>query len=580
MKKSNILCASLALLTLLAACDVNNLDTSSTSSNTTSSSTTSSVVQEEQEYVIIARNYVGCTITTDKSKAKAGETVNVTVNLESGYTLKKILLNNDSSKLTKTSNTTYSFIMPNESAVLTAEISIEGDVIIQGSLAFALTLDETGVYSAKGVVVNDTAHLTYVVHNQSLTVKAIDNTKCFADINLNSGNKVGEFSLAGNAKYDFFYDPNNGETPCYIVRTEVLNAPTSVNSFQSLFSGSVRSEPTTYPKNVNKVTYTNSETGDNYVWENYENGSLAKSEIESRKTSYVYKSLAENNGKKVYTVVDDYIEGKGGNDDATRKDDTTAFSGRYDVVADYTEGYKKYQYLENDSDPHLNANFDAHHYSHDINSLDFDIHYGYRTGFDTTYNATLIDYKININSTTHEDNTFTTTILSYKTIDNTKDPQSGSSEKYHVEYKIEFKFTKAGAPLAGSYKETYYSNNAYDVDNKQFMPGGEELGKVTKEMKFTYSYGDAKAGEINFDTTPYFTTRLDDLKVNNPTAGEDNVVQQNDIVNNYVSFNVYPSTALDAWQYGIESSTNTSVVGPKSVYEPLTFKRINQARQP
>lgn len=580
MKKNYLLCASLVLLTALASCDgTSNPNSSSNPSNNGGNDNTSVVTPIEEEYVIIARNYVGLTITPSKNKAKAGETITVTIDLEDGYILKKLLLNNSSDKLTKTSNTTYSFTMPNESAVLTAELSISGDVVIQGTLAFALSLDETtGIYSARNVAVNDTAYLTYVVQGKSLTVSQIDNTKCFADINLRSSSSVGQFAVAGNAKYDFFYDPNNGENPCYIVRTEVISAPNTANGFQSLFSGSVRSEATTFPQNVNKVTYTNTQTGDNYVWENYENGSLAKSVItdtaNNQKTSYVYKSIDNitDTSKGIYTVVDNYIEGINGTNDATKKDDSKAFSGKYDIVANYVDGYKSYQYLEQSATPNENAYFDAHHYSHDINSLDFDIHYGYRTGFDTTYDKTLIDYNVNVSSVTNNDGTFTTTVDSFKTIDESKDAQSGGTDKYHYEYDIEFTFTKAGAPLSGTYKQTYYSKEAYDVDNKKFFTGGEQLGKLEKQITFTYSYGEAKKGEIDFDTTPYFLTRLDNLSINNPSTGKTgNVVQQNDNVNEYLTFKPYPETALDGWQYGIESSSNTSVVGSRSLVEPLTF---------
>ena len=133
-------------------------------------------------------------------------------------------------------------------------------------------------------------------------------------------------------------------------------------------------------------------------------------------------------------------------------------------------------------------------------------------------------------------------------------------------------FTKAGAPLSGSYKETYYGKDAYDVTKGEFLTGGENLGTVKKEVHFAYGYGEAKKEAISFDTTPYFITRLDNLKVTNSTTNADNTVQQNDTVNDFVSFTAYPETALDAWQYGISKSSNTSIIGPKSATDPFTFK--------
>ena len=582
MKKNILYLIPALLLGVLTGCDTATSSTSTPDNSSQNSSTTTSSSQPstsvEETYVIVTRSYVGLTITPNKTKAKKGETITLTLELQEGYKLKKLFLNSSTDGLTKTSDTTYTFIMPDESAIITAELSIEGDVVIQGSLAFALNLDSTtGIYSAKGVEVKDTAYLSYVVQGVTQSVLAIDNTKCFANISL-ATSKNGSFGLAGNAKYDFFYDPNNGDTPCYIVRTEVLNAPASANDVKSLFAGSVRSEDTTFPQNVNKVTYSNSATGDEYVWEDYENGSLATSvktnSNNAKKTSYVFKEISKDTStnKDVYTIVDNYVEGANGNNDPTRLDDSKAFSGKYDIVSEYSTGLKSYQYLYHSPTPTENAYFDAHHYSHDINSLDFDIHYGYRTGFDSTYDPTLIDFDVKVNSVTNEDGTFTTTIKSYKSYDESKDSSLGSTAQYHYEYSTELTFTKAGAPLTGSYIETYYGKDAYDVNKGEFLTGGENLGKVNKEIHFTYSYGEAKKEAINFDTTPYFVSRLDNLTVTNSTTNASNTVQQNDTVNDYVSFTAYPETALDAWQYGITKSSNTSVIGAKSALDPFTFK--------
>lgn len=581
MKKQYLLLTSLALLLGVVGCgettsSINtsnpdngssNVDVSSTPSDTNSSTPTPSIPQDE-EYVIIARTYIGINITPSKNKAKKGETITLTISLDVGYSLKKLYLNGSENGLTKVNDTTYTFVMPNNSAVITAELSVEGDVTIQGTIATPLVLDETtGIYVAKNVEIVDTAYLSYFVNGQELSVIQIDNTKCFADLDLNYGNGTqGAFSIAGNAKYNFYYDPNNGDVPCYVVRTEVLKAPDSKTSFQSLFSGRVKSEPTTYPQNVLAINYSNGATGDEYKWTNYESGSLAVSKItdanKNVKTSYVYKSIKDD----VYTVVDNYIEGSKGTNDQTRLDDSSAYSGKYNIVDAVESNYSKYQRTAHD------AEFDAHHYSHDIHSLDFDIHYGYRTGFDSTWDDTLIDYDVSVSSVDNIDGGFTTTVSSFKTFDETLDVTTAGSKKYHITYDIEITFTKAGAPVSGSYVETYYSSDAYDISNGVFYPNGETMGSVTKSMNFTYTYGNKKTTPINFDTSPYFITELNDLTINNPsTLKSGDFVQQNDIVNDYVSFNAYPETALDAWQYGIISSDNHAVVGPKSNNEPLKY---------
>lgn len=578
-KKFKIVAAAAALL-LIVSCDGTSTSAGlSTSSGQTSESslsvsggggTTSEPVVSSEPVVedgrVIIRTAAGITIVPDKETASAGETVTLTVTLESGYSLEKLLLNGKEDGITAAGDHTYTFLMPEGSAVITARLSVAGDVVIQGSAAIVLTKDETtGIYSAENVEISEKAYLTYTAFGTELSVSQIDDTKCFADIDLNWGSD-GAFTLAGNAKYSFFYDPANGERPCYIVRTEVLEAPQAVAEFQSLFSGSVRSEPTTWPQNVNKVTYSNSATGDSYVWEDYTSGSLAYSTPTTRNPSVVYKNIDSD----IYTVVDTYIEGNGGNGDTTRLDDSSAFSGNYSIVDEVETGYTLYQYTEHD------AAFDAHRYSHDIESLDFDIHYGYRTGFDTEYNDSLQDYNISVESVTQDDGSFRTVISSYKNLVPSTTGDSSITEQIHTEYTIDFTFTKAGAPIEGYYSETNYSSSAYDFSSNTFLPGGENMGNSVKEMSFRYEYGDAKAGAPEFDTTPYFISRLDDLRIYNPEtdAASGSVLEQNDRVSTYLTFTAYPETALDSWQYGVDASDDLSIVRPRSALEPLTFEAV------
>lgn len=561
----------------VAACDTGGASSGVPVSSGETSVSAPSVSTSEFDYdtnVIQTKNYIGLTVTADKKSAKAGETVTLTVAVEEGYTLLKLMMNGSEDALTKVSETTYTFLMPDRSAVITAQMGVSGDITIQGGVATALSADpETGIYVARNVTVEERAGLYYMVNGTRLSVSEIDDTRCFADIDL-SGSGDAAFYLAGNAKYDFYFDPSNGDRPCYIIRTAVLNAPSSVADFQSLFSGSVRSEPTTWPQNVKKVTYTNSQTGDSYVWEDYVEGSLGISNAKNgsaTRTSYSYKSIGTDSasGKNVYTVVDTYIEGSKGNADPTRQDDNTAFSGVYEIVDSVTPGYTKYQYLSEA------AEFDAHHYSHDVESLDFDIHYGYRTGFDMEWNEYLKDFNIDISSQRNADGSFTTHVASYKTIDSTLATDSSvTKEKVHTEYRIDFTFTEAGAPLSGSYSETTYNESAYDFGSFTFLTGGESMGTSVKEMSFSYEYGDPKAGSPEFDTTPYFISRLDNLKIHNDitTVTETCGLEQFDMISDYFSFDAYPETALDGWQYGVTRSDNLNVVAPRYASEPLNWK--------
>lgn len=89
-------------------------------------------------------------------------------------------------------------------------------------------------------------------------------------------------------------------------------------------------------------------------------------------------------------------------------------------------------------------------------------------------------------------------------------------------------------------------------------------------MHFEYTYGEAKSGSPSFDTDPYFVKSIDSFSIEK--AGLDkNKIALEDRVSEYVVASYSPATALDTWQYGIISSSNTAVIGPRSVNEPLLF---------
>lgn len=546
---------------------------------TTSSGQTSSVFsvisEEKEEYSIIIRASTGVTITADKEKAKQGEIVTLTAVVESGYTLKSVKMNGD--LCTSNGNNVYTFTMPEGAAVITAQVKVEGDVTIQGDIAAKLELDEeTGIYSAKGITVNELSYFSFYFQGEKLGLHTVNYHKCSADLDSVFSTSSETLSIAGNAKYDFFYDPSSS-MPCYVRRSEVLTAPNSVSTFESLFAGSVRSENTQWPEDLKHVTYSNTETGDEYEWTNYETGSLGVSHQDEH-TYYDYRYLSGD----TYKVVDTYVESSL---DTTRRDDTVAYSAQYDIVGEVESGMNLYQkvlddtvYNDNSYTTKTGANFEAHHNSHDIESLDFDIHYGYRTGFDSTFDSTLASFNVEVSSVTNDDGSFTTTIESYKNYDESLDSTSGSTTKVRYEYNIVFTFRKDGLPLNGTYRETTFDESAYNFTTNTFNAGGESLGKVVKSMAFTYEYGETISSEIDFDASPYFINQIDDISIRNSTSAsqEGNVIECNDVLypnlttgevsdtKSYLTMSYTPSTALDEWQYGITASSDESIVGLKS----------------
>lgn len=564
MKKSmkNVALFVLAA-SLLGACGNSN-NPSGNTPNSSSTPNSSNILDEE--YAIVVRSVTGVTITADKQKAKAGETVTLTVHVLDGYTLNSITIN-DKTEATKVSDTEYTFVMPYQQAIIRARLAIEGDVIISGDLSIKLTADENGVYSAKNVKVENQANLAYFVKgnddaSSKLSVIQINNYKTNADVQLYNGTDSNiSFTLAGNAYYDFYYDPSDATEPCYIQRVGLIHAPENISQFQSLLSGRIKSDPTTYPTGITSVSYTSTKSNDDYHWDLYQNASYATVKTLGTETekAFDYRKLDGD----LLTIVDTYVESTY---DDSRADDNKKISAKYSVVDEYQDGYSSYQRLAKD------AEYEANRYSHDVYSIDRNIHYGYRTGFDTEFNDTLKSFDRAYSYKTNDDGTYTVNIQSWKTTAPVTDSSSGSTygKKEHLTYDIEITFNKAGNLLSGSYIEKTYDDKAYDFDKDAFLPNGELQFTLNEEMHFAYTYGEAKSGSPSFDTDPYFVKSIDSFSIEK-TGLDKNKIALEDCVSEYVVASYSPATALDTWQYGIISSSNTAVIGPRSVNEPLLF---------
>ena len=577
MKKNKLLTVSLSLMTIfaLASCDTTSSIASSANDSTevssseevssdTSSVTTSTGPVAETKYQVVIKNTTGITITSDVSSAKKGTTVTLTAALIDGYTLNGINLDaaGITVALTKVNETTYTFVMPDVDVIVSAELTVSGDVTIVGDIAIKLTDDGTGLYSATHVMVEDDVDLAFAVTANGVTstisIVDMDPNKSFADIGLYQGEKDASFTLSGNAYYNFYYD-SNATLTTYVTRDEIITAPTTVKQFENLFSGSIKSTSTVNPAGVNHVSYTNSYSHTDYEWDLYENGSFAKATDTSIEyDSYVYKQIT---GDK-YSVVDTYTEGKqddnGDAYDSTRADDTTALAANYKVVDNIDTGYSKYEMTAED------ALIDATAYSHDMHSLDFDMHYGYRTGF-TVGDNDLVYYNTDVTSVDATDGGFTTNVDTIK-------EYFDSTTYTAFQYSIEISFDKAGAPLSGKTMVKSYTSASYDFTNHALLPGGEGSAQLVKKTTFSYGYGEAKTADIDFDTTPYFVSSISNIRIaDDLDKTSDTQVNQGNNVSDQITFDVAPTTALDVWQYGIDSSSATSVIGPRTPEMTLSF---------
>lgn len=530
----------------------------STPKPSTPSSSTPSVSTPDvpivEEYLVRIRTTTGVNVVPSATKAAKGEEITLTVTLESGYTLEELTVNNQ--KLTPVVNGetyTYTFVMPDADVTIKTKVSVEGDVTLTGDVAVPLALQEDGVtYAAFNVEVNTDSYIAFQVGGENLSVTTIDRTKSFANIDLAHG-KDGGFTLAGGAKYDFFYNPELGEECCYIQRKEITRYPSDSNSLWSLFDGSVKSDPSVYPSNLIGVRYSNTKANIDYEW-NLFNDNSSFATVKRLGSNTVLSNVSKKIENGVYKVVDTYIEST---HDVTRKDDTRAYSAKYALVDVVASEFGNQQMTEHD------AEFEVRNPSHDTYSIDFDIMYGYRTGFDMEWDDTLKAYTQNIISTPNADGSFKVDIDSSKTYEST----GTSVVQSHVTYKVELNFGKAGEILSGTYLEKQYNNTEYDFSGLKFYPGGEYGGIEVKALEFEYTYGEPKENNVEFDDSKYFAQSIE-ASVHNaklyPNAT--NTLNQTDLVEEYLEIVAEPATALDLWQYRVTETSNPNVIAPRDSF--------------
>lgn len=571
--------------------------TSSSTSNSTSSSTSSSTSETPVTYQIRVQQVTGATITVNPTTATPGTVVTVTVTLDSGYTLTSILVDGKPIEFTDNQGT---FVMPDYDVTVSCRTSVQGKMTLNGSVT-AVFEKEGDLYVARNVTVKDDADLYVLIKGDDgkytpLGYLALNREKTFADIgyssisfkdaNMPEGTVLTDenrnnslIELAGNAAYDFYYDPSDAEKPLYVQRVKVLELPKSYSDYESLFAGTILSDPATYPMGVIGVTYTDSRVQERYVWNLVnENASLATvyNSNTNQKKAYVYNEIKDG----VLYTVDNYLEGRttpnlypDGYDDPilddSRAGDTTAYSSKKAIVSSVADGYKDYQITEKEAKQQVAS------YSHDVYSIDRAQWSSYRDSFEL--GDDLVDANRDVQSVLNDDGTFTVTINSYKRYEPTNSGMSGHNrmtKDVYIDYDVTFTFTEAGAPLDGVYQEMFYDSTLYDFDAHQLKPGAEGNGTLVKALTWKYTYGDVPTGTVNFDSTPYFATSItasvpagSGNGANHVTAGSWDTKS----TSQPLTVTTLPATALDAWQYGVIESSDNNIIGP-SKYNPTVYE--------
>lgn len=588
MKKTVKLLAVLACAGLLAGCG-NNGGAESKQSESVSTSesggdnSSASGVTPETEYAIVDRTGVGVHLTFSKTKAKKGETVIVNVTLDEGYVL--IALYANKVACTKVNDTTYSFVMGDSAASITASLNAVGDVTLSGDLAAVFSKQEDGSYKANITCESATKLLVNVGNNQ-YGYGAVDFDLSYADIDSVhvSSSNITQFELGGNAIYEVVFDLRRGEKPISVYRTGILKAPADADEIASYFCGSyagrnVLDGGAYNVKRLNHVEYRNSRTLVQYSWDLHLDGSIAKAKnLSTDKTASVYKAIKDN----VYTVVDEYIESgtdsNGKAYDRTKLGDTVKYSGKYAIVDEVSNShYEKTLF---------SATRDVETPSHELHSINMGMQYGYSVGYVIEDELKACDRKFDAKK--NDDGSFVTTVNSWK---NYADSNNAHTR---YEYAITISINADGTLKSGSYEEIYYTESNFNFNDAasnggSVKPGME--GETIESSSYSYGYGAPLSTPIDFDTAPYFITSISNLKVksNKDKTKEEGHVKFKEVLDEArrdpnlksveydsvgytttLHFDYAPATALDSWEYGIVASEDNSIVG-KNVSRPLEW---------
>ncbi len=539
------------------------------------------------------------TVTYELSHTKAVKDTVVTLTigaLPAGVSIKEVKMNTTS--LEKPADgKTYTFVMPNRSVTIEISLTISGDLVIDGDIVAELTPTGTpGLYAAKGVRaegIKGTSSFNWAITKDGVKtvcdVLSLDETKSFADIKMNTAtNAEYKFTVTNGFLYDFYYDENNGSTPCYIQRSGIIDLPTSVGQVEALMitAPSVRSEFAIFPENYVGAHYECVDYSPNidpvnqvYDWALYENNvSFAKItdkiEIDDNER-YVYKKYDE--AANIYETVDTYAMKKGKstvNDDRYRLQNNNygEVAGRFNVIDGDDYGHR-YDVSKKHAIRNVRASSHMPNYLVEREIMD-----AYRVGYSTDNGATAFD--IAVTSSLGDNNSVNVNINSFIEYDSSKSGTvSSSTVQEAFKYTVKLVFNAKSELTSLTYTQKHFSAEEWDFTTHDAMLN--KKGTTRKNVKASYTYGDPISGTPDFgdfNKNDYFISELNNIQFYDPDT---NRVEDRDagksvlaISDRFCLFDTYkgdfdqycykkvffsPATALDYWQYNAVSSSNEEV---------------------
>lgn len=573
---------------------INPSDSIAESSNSNGGNTSNSASQSDvvEDYPISVTNTTGVTITVNKKRAVKGEKVTFTVELATGYKLKGVSVTN--ATVTEEAAGQYSFLMPERPVRITAQVEIDGDFVIVGE--FAAQLQKEGdIYVARNIKIpynKDYAEFSYVVQKDGKSTKlpslALDETRCFANVSFTS-NKENELRVATGCTYDFFYDPNS-EMPCYVIRKSVDQVPQNGESlFTRVFDGRMRSEPTLHAPDLKAIdyTYSTNELKYDYHYKKYNNYvSLAtiedKTNVNDVQNYYVYKKADFTNN--VYEVVNTWPKYLGNNeneyalweldpygdsmDDSNSASKThKAFSARLDITPVETDTRMEISVRDAKRNVAMGAHYGA--------ELEYEFYDAYRAVFGDVYINAPSWVNPGYSIETHSDGTFKVTVNSTVEYDTTETAGVADAENHsgHTNNLV-INFAKNGAVLDLDWTRSDYTQSQWNFQTH--TPVNANQG-VIKHVTCTNTYGDAYTGTPNFDSSKYFISSISKASwYNKENSNGKSATVSNVCFGDTLEFYAYgdggkksyntdefvfaPTTALDAWQYGVMATSDKNVV--------------------
>ena len=582
--KAKILLTGLLTAALLASCGEGKPKNPSSSGNTPTptSGEKTSETPTVQTYKIVDKTSNGVTLALSATEAKPGETINIVATLAENYTLLSLMMNGK--ELTATSENHYSFTMPDTSVVLTSRVSVSGDVVVQGDLAAPLEKQGDGTYKGSLTVEND-AKVTLNASGVTIGFESVDLNRSYGNMTSAYLGKPSSITLAGNAVYEITYDPSaSTEDSVVIYRTKALHAPKTAEEVLDLFGGDYAGrnllDGGTY--NVRGLThadYTNEATGVTYTWDSYgEKESYATAvHQDTGVVDHVHRKILDSG---IYQVVDQYVEAVKDSDgeyyDTTAFSDTVAYAAKYAVSSADPDTLSNYQ-INGDY-----AKMEIALPSHNLHSLENEIEWGYRTG--VTVEDYLTAASVVFTPTENADGSFSVSITTWLNYDWSKSVQGYSTSrtgKSREEYAINIAWDSASRPVSAEMTLKEYNESSWTFDDTSANGGTKKSDVAAKRHStWNYVYGEAKSGDVGFDDAPYFISSLDSVSIKKDDSLSEGQIKirstvderrrpttlslDEDYITGYTSLiniTYSPSTALDAWQYGVVSSSDDAVIG-------------------